>query len=286
MKKSIGLFATVFVLTALLASCASTKIALSEHSPAAVISIIGTPDIPWYSDDPEEDSDSGFLTNIVNNTFNSQNPELLTAIDRLDYADDSIRHILPELAGCEILEKDSVLSSNVYKKIRASYFNTLTPTKNATNYKDLSTIGAKNARLLMRDTGAKSLIIMDFSFYKKRLSKTACIGLVTMKIKVLNDRGTEIINKVYTAETEKQIEIFDGDYDKDVLVTALNGAIDDALKQFAVEFMNDGASQPEQTAEQTEEMNKYAVQIKMPAKRTETTPPSTEPNETAAPKTE
>ena len=270
MKKSIILTLTALVSSAILTGCASTQVALQRSTPAAVITIIGNPDVPWYSEDPEENSDSGLLTNIVNNAVNSQNPELLTAIDRLDYADDSIRHILPEIAGCEILEKGSVVGTDTYKHLHASYFNTLSATKKATDYKDLSTIGAKNARMLMKEIGAKSLIVMDFSFYKLRINKKAgkeCAALAFMKIKVLDERGKEIINEEYTAQT-KPIKIYSDGYDKDELVALFPEAIDNVIQQFAVKHSGiyNADTDTSESEAASEDLSQYAVQIKMPAK--------------------
>ena len=77
--------------------CGSTKIALKDHSPVAVFSIMGSTQITWTSDSPEEygqNQSGGVLGTLVNKFLDGDNPELTTAVDRLDYADDSLRQSL------------------------------------------------------------------------------------------------------------------------------------------------------------------------------------------------
>lgn len=245
MKKNVVFVALAASASILLASCGSTKIAIQEHSPVAVFSIVGNSQVPWVADDPndpdEADAD-GVLSSVVNKLIDGQNPEIVTALDRLDYADDSIHQILPEITGCEVLEKNVVLSSEGYDELKPSYFNLLASTKTATGYKDLTTVGSKNARIAMNKIGAKSAIVLNFTFQKKLLKGNKwngeLCGLVTMKAKLLNERGKELLNKTYVAQTTERTKISSHKYDKDAFVNTLKEGIDSAIRMFALEFVD------------------------------------------------
>lgn len=244
MKKIFALLLAASFGAAFLTSCGSTKIAIQEHSPVAVFSIIGNSQIPWTKDDPndpDEAESDGLLSTMVNKLIDGQNPELVTAVDRLDYADASFRQILPEMTGCEVLSKEAVLSSEAYEDLNASYFNALSSTKSATDYKDMTTIGAKPARIAIEGVGAKSAAILNFTFQKKLLKGNKwngeLVGIVTMKAKLLNSRGKEIINKTYEVQVPTRVKISSHKYNKNTLVDSLNEGIDSVIRQFALEFI-------------------------------------------------
>lgn len=282
MKKNVVFVALAASASILLASCGSTKIAIQEHSPVAVFSIVGNSQVPWVADDPndpdEADAD-GVLSSMVNKLIDGQNPEIVTALDRLDYADDSIHHILPEITGCEVLEKDAVLSSEGYDELKPSYFNLLASTKTATGYKDLTTVGSKNARIAMNKIGAKSAIVLNFTFQKKLLKGNKwngeLCGLVTMKAKLLNERGKELLNKTYVAQTTERTKISSHKYDKDAFVNTLKEGIDSAIRMFALEFVDNSTV--------TEDVSEAKGQaIALPARSESTTEESAPATESSA----
>lgn len=243
MKKNVCVVPAAVLALCLFFGCASAPVVVADKSPAAIISVIGNMLIPWEVENPEDDDDdgNGLLSGMVSKLIDGNNPEILTAVDRLDYIDDSFRHIVPELTGCEVLAKDEVLNSEAYGKIRSTFYNSLSSTKRATGYKDLSIIGGKNARLLMQDVGAKSLFILNADF-SKRVAKGSkrngeIAGVVELKIKMLDEKGRETINKVYTSVTDQNVRVTSGDYNKNELVANINGAVDNCIRQFAVEHM-------------------------------------------------
>lgn len=287
MKKSISkltstaLPALCLALAASLAGCASTKsISLSENSPAAVISVIGTNLVQWqeneHNDNDENDSSEGALTSLVAKTIDRNNPEITTAVDRLDYADESFRRIVPEIAGLEVLDKDKVVGSKTYKTTRGSIYNALTDSTRATGYKDMSVIGAKKARMLMEQLGAKSLVSMEFNFKKKLVSGTKNSGqaaaLVRMKIKFIDGRGNELINKEYERQSQETVAIGGGYYDKDELISLINKTTDELITDFAAEYSNgysassSGANAQEQAAGSSPEETDSQAQNVAPTK--------------------
>lgn len=253
MKKSY--LAAAILLGALLCvtGCASTDAFSSEKdSPAAIISVTGTNLVVWQeknlNDNDENDGTDGVLSSLVNKIIDKNNPEIATAVDRLDYADESFRHILPEIAGIQVISKDKVVDSEIYKYSRGSFYNSLSDSTQGTDYKDMTLIGAKKARMFLNEFGAKSLVAMDFTFRKVLAGGTKQNGqaaaLVLMKIKVLNSRGKEIVNKVYTRQSEQTTAIKSGYYDKNELLSLINSAVDDAITAFALEY-SDGSFQTE-----------------------------------------
>lgn len=247
-KKSLIIgFACVAALL-LLSGCASTKsISLAGKSPMAVISVIGTNLVSWQeqtqNDNDETLSTDGAFNALLNKAIDSKNPEIATAVDRLDYADESFRRIMSETAGLQILDKSKVVDTDVYEYTRGSFYNSLSDSVCATGYKDMTVIGAKKARMLESGLGAKSLASMDFSFKKTVIKGNRQNGklaaLVVMKIKILDEHGREFINKEYTGISSKTIPIMSGYYKKEELLSLINETIDDLITQFAVEFSGD-----------------------------------------------
>lgn len=271
MKKHLGYALSIAVTATLLAGCGSTKISLQEQSPIAVISIIGNTQVPWVDEESESTTPTGepeaenLLTSMANRLTDSQNPEILTAVDRLDYAYDSANLNLLEMTGCTVIPKEELLASEAYTYMSPSYFNMLSATKTATGFKDLSVIGAKNARYLMEATGAKSALLLSFTFQKelgKGMKSNGTVnGIVTMKAKLLNSRGREVINKIFEAKTSEPIKIFNGQYNKDLLVEELNDAIDAVIRQFCMELSK--MSTDEILPEESEATEIQATPIKL-----------------------
>ena len=244
-KSSPAAFACITALLLISAGCASTKnISLEEKSPMAVISIIGTNLVAWHeqtqNDNDESLSTDGAFNALLNKAIDSKNPEIATAVDRLDYADESFRRIMEETAGLQILDKSKVVDTDVYEYTRGSFYNSLSDSVCATGYKDMTVIGAKKARMLEAELGAKSLATMDFNFKKTVIKGNRQNGrlaaFVTMKVKILDERGREFINKEYTGVSARSTPIISGYYKKEELLSLINETIDGLITQFAVEF--------------------------------------------------
>ena len=245
MKKYLNSFLVILFAGFFLAGCASTKISLQESSPIALVSIVGNTRIPWVDEEEEtsptgEPEAEGLLSSMASRFTDSQNPEILTAVDRLDYAYDSASLNILEMTGCVVIPKEKLISSEAYTYLRPSYFNMLSATKNASGMKDLSMLGAKNARYFMNDVGAKSILMLSFTFQKEIVKGTRSNGIVggvvTLKAKLLNERGREVINQIFTARTPEPIKIIGGQYSKESLIDEVNDAIDSAIRQFCAEL--------------------------------------------------
>lgn len=282
MKKSIAAVCAAFISLLFFAGCGSTKINLSENSPMVLASVIGNSAIPWTQEDPyndDEPTSDGILTNTVNKLLDSDNPEMMNSVDRLDYAVESFSKILPEMTGCEVLPNDEVIKSDAYLDLKSSLFNVLISTKYATGHKDLTTFSGKNAAKFMSEVNAKSLAVLTFTF-EKMLSKGnkwngECQLLVTMNAKVLNEKGRELVNKDYTSQSQKSIKIRAHKYDKQELADCVYDEIDNVIRVFASEFMTGEAEATSKTEESDETVVEPVENVKptalpKPAKKAET----------------
>lgn len=225
-------------------ACKSVPIAINEQGPVAIISVIGNPALPWDIGDAEAESaddGNGVLTTLVNKLVDGSNPELQTGKDRLDYAVDSLRAALEENAGVEVISNETLLNSEAYRNINESLFNMIDSRIGATNFKMLTTLGSKRARLLMEEIGAKSLIFLDFDFRKTSSSGTKWTGnvipVLTMKVHLLNAKGREVINRSFTLKGADSVRISNRKYDKDALVDLYPALIDNAINQFIVTYI-------------------------------------------------
>lgn len=230
--------------------CASNKVEPASLSPAAVVSVTGTELVNWLisqSDSSEDDDDgNSYVNGTINKLLDSKNPEIQTAVDRLDYADETLRHMAGEFTDIEILDKDEVINSSAYKNLRKSLYNALQSTATATGYKDLTVINSKIARMFMQQLGASSLIMLDFSFGKDISSGSRRNGLaeavVTMKAKIIGRDGKETVNKEYTAVSSKKVPVQYDQYDKNEMVERIQETIDDVIKEFVLEKLCAGHS--------------------------------------------
>ena len=226
------------------AGCKSTQVSLSQHGPAAIVAVTGNQALPWEADansDSDEDDGNGVLTTMVNKMIDGNNPELQTGRDRLDYAVDSLRAGLQDIAGIEVLDNDTVLKSQNYFEIRESPFNILDSRISASGFKMLSSVGAKRARMLMDEIGAKCLVILDFDFRKTMAQGTKRSGVVapmlTMKVLVIDENGRELVNKTFEQKASSGVRSASGSYDKNELVGLYPELIDNAISQFIVSYV-------------------------------------------------
>lgn len=237
--KKIFLFSLV---SFLFLGCKSTNLVKENNSPIAIISIIGNKTIPWIENSTEsieDDEQEGFLSSTINAVMEGNSPERLTSLDRLDYADIFFRDKIEELTSFDVITKENVVKNDFYIYTNKSVFNILNPKIVATDYKDFSLIGRKNARILMDEINAKSLVSLDFTFRKKITSGTRQNGMlsavVQMKVKILDKSGGEFINKTYESISDEEIKIVGDYYKKEDLIRECNSAIEKVIIQFILD---------------------------------------------------
>lgn len=249
MKKSVLKIAAAAALSVAFSSvfsaCSSSSLSISDCGPIAVVSVIGNKSVPWFDSDVNEEEDgdpNGILSTSVNRLFSKDNIEFTSCESRIDYADEAIRDGLVDLAGVEVVDKETVVNSEVYEDISKSYYNVLFSTVEADGYKDLTTLGSKNARILMDAVGAKSLLLFEFDFRKEIVSGSKWDGevgsYIKMTVRMKDERGRESIYRVYEVRSANTVRIDSLKYDKSALVELIKPTIDSAVSRFIVDYIN------------------------------------------------
>ncbi|MDE6350996.1 MAG: hypothetical protein K2K67_08345 [Treponemataceae bacterium] len=245
MKRLLSLCLLLSAVLLLCVGCQSAPVVLEEHSPVIVLAVTGNQSLPWKEQENQGDDDSdeaegeGVLTNLVNKVLKGNDVEYLAGYDRLDYAMGSFHALLAENAGVEVVDETDLFAAKSYATMRENILNFMEAKISATKYKLMLSIGSKRARMIMEETGAKSMILADFVFQKTNIRGNRWTGevaaLVTMKIIYLDERGKEIVNKTYTATSLERLPITRRKYDKDVLVDLYPATIDAVINQFIVD---------------------------------------------------
>lgn len=239
----LSLLAAASFFAAGLTGCASAKIEPESVSPLAVITVAGNSTLPWYvlKDGKEPSANKGLLQNTINSKFRQEDPEILSSYNRLDYAEDALRRILPDVAGIEVLDRETVLSSKSYKQMSSGLFSAMNTTITADGYKDLRSPDKYLMGKLCKETGANGCIVLEFEFFKKAVSGSLINGEgaphVKMLAKLYNSDGKEIKYKTYTATGAETVKVKAKKYDQDELISYYPAVIDQLITQFAMEFL-------------------------------------------------
>ena len=244
MKKTLFLSMMLCAIVALFSGCKSTPIVLEDRSPVVVLAVVGNHAVPWkeedsQSDDSDDSGGEGVLTSLVNRVLKGNDVEYLAGYDRLDYAVGSFHALLSENAGMKVVDEKVLLNANAYTSMTENILNFMEAKISATNYKTMLKIGSKRARMIMEETGAKSMLLADFVFQKTNIKGNRWTGevaaLVTMKIIYLDERGNEILNKEYVVTSAERVPIEHRSYDQEALVDLFPPTIDAAINQFIVD---------------------------------------------------
>ena len=247
MLKKITEKAAFFVfLPVLFASCASAKFSLSESaSPIAILGVSGNTHVPYYSEEVREDEygeEDGLLSNALNNFLGKNNPEILTAADRVEYAEEAFRRLVPEATGVEIVPKEVVLNSPTFESIgKNSVLSYIDVKIRGEGYKTMDDIGSKKARLIMKETGAKSIVFLDFTF-KKYIKgdghnlKADLGAMGIMNVLLFNEDGKRVFEDEFTVISPESVEMRMTKYDKDAMVELFPSVIDQLINQFIVKY--------------------------------------------------
>lgn len=221
----------------LLFSCASTKKDYSVYNPLLTISVTGNSTLPWYEEVNGEikAAETGTLQDLINNKFKSVDPELVTSVDRLDSAEQSIRSSFENIFGTQVIEKQTLIESKAWTTLSESFFKTLNTNETATDLKDLRSASSFQIRSLCKELGAKGVIIADFEFYKKIVKGNKYNGeispYITMKLRIIDDKGKEQLYKTFKSTYAKSVHISGRDYDKNALVDLYPEAIESLINQ-------------------------------------------------------
>lgn len=241
-KKEFLCFILVVIVSLLLSSCISNSFSIETNNPVAILSVRGTLNVPWLEERDEDYQDlDGVLTNSINKLFGKNNPEIQTAQDRIDYADERIAQLLEENAGITVLPKEQVISSEQYKSITQSVFAVADTKVYANGYKKIDEISPKKSRLLLKELGGESTIFADFTFNKVVVDGSKLKGKITahitMNIDVYDSHGNHKVMDTFQADSSTLLEISKDDYDRDALVELFPDLTDLVINQFIVKYL-------------------------------------------------
>lgn len=238
-----------FVMISVMAGCKSTPLYVADHAPVVVLSVIGNPNMPWElesyenkdMEDDYDDTGKELISGTINKFLQRNNPEYALAQDRVDYAAQALNDLFDITAGVEVVPHEKLLTSETYEETSKNVFDYLETTYVATGYKSLNRTGAKKARMIMQETGARSMVMTEFLFQKTIVKGTHVSGSlgvkVTMKMRYLDETGKERVSKDFVAVSSDSVKIKNRKYDKDALCQLVNPTIDQVINAFLVSYI-------------------------------------------------
>ena len=232
----------VVAVETVLSGCASAKIEKETISPLVVITVAGNSSLPWYviKDGEEPKATKGLLQNAINSRVFENDPEIASAWNRLDYAEDALRRIFEDITEVQFVEKEAVVSSKKYKAMSEGLLSVMNTTITATDYRDLRNPGKYDLKKLLESVGGKGGVVLEFEFFKKAATGTTISGTVgpyvKMKAKLYDQGGKEIKYKTYTLQGSESLKVAGRRYDQEALVEMYPEIIDQLLAQFAMDL--------------------------------------------------
>ena len=247
-KISIFILSFSSFLVLLFSGCASSPVGLAGYGSIAVIGVTGNKNLSEQVDnryarsDEEDIDDTSALSVLVDKFLHGENPELLTGQDRVDYAEEYFRLALEDVAGLEVSEKEKALESEQYKNSYESPLSFLDTWISATGYsKNLYSISAKKARLMMGELGVKSLVSAEFR-YNKLFDKESKLNAnvraqVIMDVILYDSNGKKVVFNQYEATSSESLPVKKFDYDKDALVGMYPAVIETVINRFITDCL-------------------------------------------------
>lgn len=241
MKKLFG-FCGVAVLCFTLFSCASSKVPLSDIGSTSILAVVGSSAVPYYEMvDGEYVDNDGLINQAVNAVFGQDNPEITGAKDRVDLCVDTMELLLEENAGLTVIPKDTLVNSNSYKEFSNDIFGFLETYVYATDYKKITELNGKKARILMNEIGSNSLITAKFDFYKYLVDGSKLKGNIGAYLDAefcLYDKtGKLIIQEEVKIYSTDKTEVSLTKYDNQVLCDMFPELIEQAVNTFIVNHL-------------------------------------------------
>ncbi len=238
MKRALFLLASV---ATLLVGCESTKLELNSFSPIAILSVEGNQVVHEIDSNNEIDEDAdGILSDALNKALGSKNPEVSSAQNRVDYAEECLRLSLEDIAGIQVVDKETLTACDNYKYAKSNILSFMETGVVATGYEPgMLSLGAKKSRILMKEIGAAGLISAEFEF-DKRIKQNKISAVVKMKVRLFDEKGKNVFMREYMSESADKLDvhgIYDNKYDKEAFVEFFKPVTETVIRTFIMEFM-------------------------------------------------
>lgn len=261
MKNNIVVLCVISLMFAfVLSSCKSTEIEPEDYSPIGIVSVYGNSSLPWYvsSRDMKSDSDNeggGMLSGLVNRALGANDPEIQTVHSRIDSATDMINKMITEKLGMQVVDHSKIEETPMYKLNGISFLTNASDNVAAENYKPIESAGSKFNKTVAKQCGAKSLMYVNFLFYKEKQYSGVITQIVKartrMTVKIVDEKGKTIWNKQYSATSTNSVIYKNAKWDKEELCTFYPEVVENVINQFINDFANKDETPVNETTEES-----------------------------------
>lgn len=291
--KKLFLF-TVVVFTICFTACKTTSLNLSpaDLSSLAIVTVTGNSSVPWYVPPAERiNEDDGIISNsglsaMLNKALRGNDPELLTIESRIDNSAEIVQDTFKDY-GIDVLPVEKVYESPVLSQQSFNFLTDFSGSTPAQGYGVISYTSRVRNKEICETTGAKTTCFVEFEYRKFKeqvsFSENHVYAHVVMKVYMADVNGKKILQKEFTALSDDftTMNVIKG-YSKDKLVALFPSAVKNACNQLMAYLLGTDTNINIQNANDTaieelsDEQLSQAVEIKLPAKKTE------QPAETSA----
>ena len=215
---------SLFLIFPLFYSCKSVPLDLKTYSPAAVISVYSNPSVPWYNERTNSETvDDGILSGAVNRLINKTNPEVETSQERINQAASILYEKLKD-SGLEVITPQNLENSSVYKNTGKDFFDYIGNTVPAAGYNAITSSNGKLNRMLCKESGAKSVLYVNFRFQKvlakDGVRNKGVSARLVMTVFATDSNGKKIISREYKAVSENYTPFINtSNWDKEELIS-------------------------------------------------------------------
>ena len=247
MKKSI--FALLGAIP-FLYGCASTPKNLKEFSPVAIMTVYSNPSVPWYDEKTNSESvEDGILSGAVNRLINRKNPEHEERQERINYASSLLSEKMRDF-GLEVIDPTTNKDGSAYKDAGSDFTDYIGNTVPAEGYSAITSSNGKMNRTFCKETGAKSVLYVNFRFQKVMVQEgvhnKGVAARVVMSVFGTDSNGKKIINKEYKAVSEGYANLVkSSNWDKEKVLSFYPELEDRLITKFLVDYVLSGNSETE-----------------------------------------
>lgn len=230
-----------FLLIVSFTNCNTTKFNFLSNTKVGILGIEGNVSIYSVDDDFNTNSDNdGIISVSIAKMLGSDNPEIITAQDRIDYAEEYLRYSLENMANIQVVDKETVFQNQIYQNSNGTIFSYMETNIPSKGYKkSLLSLGSKKTRMLLKDIKADYLVSASFEFCKhliKENNTTELFPVVKMNVHVFDANGREVVRKTYLAESSNSVKV-EGTYDKNAFVELFPEVTETVINKFIVDYL-------------------------------------------------
>ncbi|MBR4598990.1 MAG: hypothetical protein IKO39_02950 [Treponema sp.] len=227
--------------------CASTPQNLKDFSPVAIMTVYSNPSVPWYDEKTNSESvEDGILSGAVNRLINKKNPEHEERQERINQASALLSEKMREF-GLEVIDPTTNKDCSSYKEAGSGITDYLGNTVPAQGYEAITSSNGKRNRNMCRESGAKSVLYVNFRFQKvmakEGVHNKGVAARLVMSVFGTDSSGKKIISKEYKAVSEGYADLIkSSNWDKEKVLSFYPDLEEQIITQFLTEFVLGGES--------------------------------------------